>query len=367
MNPKLTILFLTLITLVSCKKQEVRTEWYAAMSRPVLHPIEGPKVVYFYKGKIIGGTSTLTDIGNFGWGFPTGLQITGLTDIFPDSVAVNYGGLNKKLQMCTFNGGFKLPNEKIKKLFQNGYIYDGVKKNFDCITTGLAPGGNICVWVDHIEIARFKVKQVDTYYEKPVIIFEDSTEVINYLKFHPIDYTVWEKPDSRYAIDFGFCSEGSSVEFTALFFVSKEGIANDVLSNRIDFTKWEVPFGEQPDFQGRFYQQINEKSENNKSQLPVDVELQWQKSSNYFHTRIPMPKDFVDRFTKSYLNPISKKMSKYNRIVFGVEKDGEHCIVWLDGPGKQEKIMRFRGMPSLKDNKGKYLNIGSYATEVEYY
>jgi len=337
------------------------------MSRPVFHPIEGPKVVYYHKGKIIAGTSTLTDIGNFGWSFPTELQITGLTNVFPDSVAVSYGGLNKKLQMCTFAGGSKLSVNTIKKIFENGYIQNGVKKDFTCITTGFAPGGNICVWVDHIEIARFKVKLVDIYHDRPVIIFEDSTEVLNYLKYHPIDYAAWEKPNARYTIDFGFCSEDSTVEFTALFFVSQEGISNNVLANRIDITKWGIPFGMKADFKGVSYQQISEKLENEKLQLPVDVELQWQKSNNYFHTRIPMPKNFVQRFTSGYINLETKKMTNYNRIVFGVEKDGEHCVVWLDGPGKQEKMMRFRGKPSLKDKRRINLNTGTYATEVNYY
>lgn len=69
----------------------------------------------------------------------------------------------------------------------------------------------------------------------------------------------------------------------------------------------------------------------------------------------------------SYINPKTAEEDNFNRLVFGVEKDGEHCIIWLDGPDKQEKLMRFKGVPSKKDEKGVPLNKGTYATEVVYF
>ncbi|MDI9258236.1 DUF2931 family protein [Flavobacterium sedimenticola] len=367
MKLKLIIFFLTVITLVSCKKREVITEWYAAISRPVFHPIEGPKVVYFHRGKVIAISETLTDIGNFGWSYPTNNISTGLIDLFPDSIAVNYGGLNEKLQMCTFEGGGKLPVERIKKLFEVGYVFDGEKNKFNCITTGLAPGGRVCVWVNHIEITRFKVNQIETYHESPVMIFEDSTEIMNYLKHHPINYKNWEHPDKRYSLDYGFCSENSVAELGAIYTISKEGVRNAIFNQQIDITKWGKPFGEKPDLLGSSYQQFNEYEKTHEFFMPVDVEILWQSENKHFDTKFTISADLSQKFSKRYLNPMTKKKSNYNRIVFGVEKDGEHCIVWLDGPGRQEKIMRFKGKPSLKDERGKYLNRGSYATEVEYY
>jgi hypothetical protein len=53
-------------------------------------------------------------------------------------------------------------------------------------------------------------------------------------------------------------------------------------------------------------------------------------------------------------------------LVFGIEKDGEHCVIWLDGPGKQEKLMRFKGHLAER-NESNGIESGGYATEVEYY
>lgn len=377
---KSNLLFVLFLTFISCKKSKEeqnkelieyfsqKNGWSAAMSRPINHPIESPMVKYFYKGKAINSTSTKTDIGNSGWVTSSQGRNSGYGTAYPDSVYVSYGGLNDKMEMCTYEGGAKLPVKTIEKLFKNGYIDNNKKKKYSDIITGMAPGGRICVWVDHIEVARFILKKKDKYNNTPFIIFGDENEIVRYLKNHPIDYSTWEKPDLKYELDYGFCSEDERNTFFVLWFSTKEGMNEMITENDIDINIWNTPFGEKSNlniYSG--YQQINSTKKEYKINLPVDIKLCWKnKNSVLYSTNIIMPKDLPQRFTKSYINLISGKKSNYNRIVFGVEKDGEHCIVWLDGPNKQEKIIRFKGQIS-KTNKNKEIISGGYATEVTYY
>lgn len=369
-----------MLILISCKENKSKEEevkiissinWYSAMSSPANYRIDGPHIYYYSKGKLINSDETLTTIGNFGWVYPNQGRSSSLENGYPDSVYVKYGGLNEKLQTCWFEGGNKLPYNKIKRLFENGYKVDNKKVEFQYITTGMAPGGRVCIWLDHIEILRFKIKIQEIYNQKP---FDYTTEVnsvkqvLSYLKHHPVDYSIWEKPDPRYELDFGFCSEDKSITYWGIYIISKEGIRDVITRNRIDKTIWKIPYGEKPDIPfTNNYQQINETIRDYKICLPVDVQISWKINEvKRIETNIVMPKNLPQRFTKSYINPETNKPSYFNRIVFGVEKDGTHCIMWLDGPGKQEKIMRFKGLPGII-NKDKSSETGGYATEVVYY
>lgn len=365
---KFTIIISSILILISCIVEKEKIVWSAAMSRPSNYSIEGPRVYYFYKGELIANTETLTTISG-SWSSPQAARGNGEIDILPDSVVVNYGGLNEKLEMCTYEGGNKLPIQKIKELFKSGYIEDGEKNNFRCITTGLAPGGRICVWVDHIEICRFKVEQKDTYYHKPVIFFDDTLQTMNYLKHHPIDYSIWEKSEPRYDLDLGFCSEDPIANFLGYTLYSKEGVVESVAPMNIDITEWGKPYGRKADFySSRSYQSFEERNiRDYKLHLPVHIYFQWEKKENiYYSTEVVMPKDFEQRFLKTYINPNTGKEANYNRIVLGVEKGGEYGIVWLDGPGKQEKIIRFKGVPENIPGTNVF-NKEKYPTEITYY
>lgn len=371
------ILILSSVFFFGCKKnsqQKKNYEWSAAMSRPAYYVGEGFHVFYLRNGEIIGSTATLTHIpGN--WSRWQSARSSNYSGLLPDSVVVDYGGLNDKLEMCTYRGGMSLPIEELKKMFKEGYVdQKGERKDFKYITTGMAPGGRICVWVDHIEIKRGIVQQKDIYCPYPVIISskdsrkQDSIEINNFLKHHPVDYFVWEKPDPRYELDFGFCSEGNLSEFSFIYSISKEGIRNVVFKERIDQTLWDIPFGKMNDLKADSYQQINESYSRTKKQLPVEIQIGWKNNKQQsYYTYVVLPKDFPKRFIRSYINPKTAEEDNFNRLVFGVEKDGEHCIIWLDGPDKQEKLMRFKGIPSKKDEKGVPLNKGTYATEVVYF
>ncbi len=365
-----------LLLLVSCRnRDENKIEWYSAMSCPSNYIIEGPTIYYFNKGELISSASTTTDIYG-SWGFGDEARNNGKMRMLPDSVSVNYGGLNNKLQMCNYEGGSILPYEKIKNLFKNGFIDYKEKKDFREITTGMAPGGKICVWIDFVEIKRFKIKEIKKYSDSLLISASKKeyvnayNETLNYLTHHPINYSTWEHPDARYDLDFGFCTLSNNVKFHNCYFNSKEGILLTHFRVGTEFTTWGIPYG-QPitvlDYNS--YSQYSEKIivRDKKMNLPVDGVFEWiVDSTKFYSTCVVMPKDLPQRFTKTYINPKTGKKCNYNRIIFGVEKDGIHCIVWLDGPGKQEKIIRFKGLPERNDGD-ETVNPGGYATEVVYY
>lgn len=367
---KIILIISSLLLLFSCRKEEKR-EWNAAMSRPIYYVSEGQHVFYLKEGKIIGSCATLTDIGNFGWSFPIGGRGT-TTDILPDSVVVDYGGLNDKNEMCTYRGGMSLPTKLIDSLFKAGYVKNGEHENFRNIITGLAPGGRICVWVDHIEIKRGIVEKEDVYRKTPSIITDkksyisDSLEINNYLKHHPVDYSIWEKPDPLFELGFGYCSEDGKIYNFFGAFISLEGVYNTFDQYYLDRTIWGKPANKPVNYRGYFYSQLHENIQNKNIQLPVHIRLGWEDDSKIdMYTQIVLPVDFKKRFTTPYKHPETGKLTFFHRLVFGVEKDGEHCIIWLDGPGKQEKLMRFKAEPYKQDENGKSLR--AYATDVIYY
>jgi hypothetical protein len=97
------------------------------------------------------------------------------------------------------------------------------------------------------------------------------------------------------------------------------------------------------------------------------LRLGWkEQGGKLYSTQVVLPKNFSQRFTKPYINPKTGKKVNYNRLVFGLEKDGIHCIIWLDGPDKQEKLMRFKGNLANVISESK-IKTGGYSAEITYY
>ena len=364
-NVKLILILSSLFLLFGCNPKE-KQEWSAAMSRPFNYISSGQHVFYFKEGKIIGSCATLTDIGNFGWAFPQSARTNGYIDVLPDSVVVDYLGLTDKNEMWTFRGGMSLPTKLMDSLFKAGYIKNGKHEKFESIITGLAPGGRICVWIDHVEIKRGIVPIEKKYFDYPVSVFMDSIEINNYFKHHPVDYSIWDKPEPLYELGFGYCSEDNkSYRFFGAF-VSREGIYNTFDQYYLDKTIWGEPANRPVNYKGYFYKQLNENIQKQNIQLPVHIRVGWEdKPKIDMYTQVVLPKDFEKRFTTPYKHPDTGKLTYFHRLVFGIEKDGEHCVIWLDGPDKQEKLMRFKGELDKEDENGK--SIRSYAREIIYY
>ncbi|WP_288985020.1 DUF2931 family protein [uncultured Flavobacterium sp.] len=372
------ILILSSILLFGCKKteeeriEEIRERnaklgWSPAMSSPDNYVCIGQHVYYFNKGKIIATAATLTDLGDDNWSKSSSARSSQDVKIFPDSIYVVYTGLNNKNQMYDYEGGMALPEKTIASLYKKGYVKDGEHVKFNDIIVGMAPGGRICVWLDHIEIKRGKVKEYNKFKDYPSFVSKDSTEICNYLKYFPVDYSFWEKPDPRYDLDFGFCSEdGKEYEFYGRI-NSKEGIINYFDEYYLDKTTWGKPCNIELEYEGHYYTQLNETKNFKGIQLPVYLRLGWkEEGGKLYSTQVVLPKNFSQRFTKPYINPKTGKKVNYNRLVFGLEKDGIHCIIWIDGPEKQEKLMRFKGNLANVISESE-IKTGGYSTEITNY
>ena len=374
-SAKFILITSSLLFLQSCnskKDSEEEIEWSATMCAPANYPISGPHIYFFKEGKGVGRAEALLSIFQ-DWALPASAR-SSRSSVLPDSIFVSYFAPNDQAKTFYYEGGSRLPSEKIIALFKEGYLEGKKRKNFDEVRTGLAPGGRVCVWANHVEVFRFKAKEKGQFSDSLMVTASNDAEYSanyesteKYINNHPIDYSIWEKPDARYDLDFGFCSEGNNTKYFNCYFYTKEGIAIVVSKLNIDLTDWNKPFGKPVSLiDYKNYTQTNGERDK-KLNIPVHAVFEWKKDDKIFYsTDVVLPADLSIRFLKEYSNTETGQKANYNRIVFGVEKDGEHCIVWLDGPGKQEKIMRFKGNLQ-KIDKDKTVNSGGYATEVTYY
>ena len=364
------------LLLQSCnikKESEEKTEWSATMCAPANYPISGPHIYLFREGKEVGRAESLLSIYQ-SWTI-TSSSRSSRNSILPDSIFVSYFAPNDQAKTFYYEGGSRLPAEKIAALFKEGYLEGKKRKNFDEVRTGLAPGGRVCVWANHVEVFRFKAKEKGQFSDSLMVSASNDEEYLSnyertqkYIKNHPIDYSIWEKSDARYDLDFGFCSENHKFKFYHIQLFSKEGIINGYFDNNVENTEWNEPYGKKNNLTSGYSYQISNKAKEFKLQLPVHVVVSWKDKHDQktYCTDVAMPKKLEKLFATEYSIDKTRKKSNYNRIIFGVEKDGEHCIVWLDGQEKQEKIMRFKANIA-RDSKKDELISGGYATEVTYY
>ena len=371
-SAKFILMTSSLLLLQSCnskKESEEKTEWSATMCAPANYPIFRPHIYLFREGKEVGRAESLWSIYQ-SWTITASAR-SSRNSIFPDSIFVSYFAPNDQAKTFYYEGGSRLPSEKIATLFNEGYLERGKRKSFDEVRTGLAPGGRVCVWANHVEVLRFKTKEKGQFSDSLMVSASNDVEYIanyertsKYIKNHPIDYSIWEKPDARYDLDFGFCSEGNNTRFIGYVLYGKEGGTSHVSESDVNITQWEKPYGKSVDFlNSKSYQSYEErKTRDSKLNFPVQVYFQWKKDNVFYSTDVVFPKEIEEKFKKPYLNPGTGKNANYNRIILGAEKNGEYCIVWLDGPGKQEKIIRFKGTIERKNRDS-----NSYATQVTYY
>jgi Protein of unknown function (DUF2931) len=376
-----TVIFAKNILLVSslffffaCKKNIEVKDWSASLSAPPFFKTH-IMVTFCKEGRMIGGISAASN--ESGWASPSQFERVQDNTVLPDSIFVEW---TCPVEHNKYEAALKLPYKKIETLFNDSYINVLNQKDvFNNFMVGVAPGGNVCVWLNHVELLRFKAKNVgkEVWTKEEILSFEKDEyykPMREYIKHHPINYADWEKPDPRYDLDFGFCTQNQKIELQNFIIISKEGMVNSCDPHYIEKTSWGIPCGEPVDVSGaENYQQFNEyKKQDYKMPLPVHAVFNWLNHSNpnntiEYLTDVVFPKDFPRRYAKPYINPKTGKQTNYNRIVFGVENDSEHCVLWLDGPNKQEKIMRFKGKKTQVSYGKIDLSPGDYATEITYY
>jgi hypothetical protein len=326
-------------------ENELKTEWAAAMSAPANYPIYSPTVLFFSNGEMINSTGTTTSIGDASWSYPSTANFSHRKISLPDSVFVSYTGLDSKQQMFVYSGGAKLPLTVIKELFTNGYRQGNQYFGFRNITAGLAPGGRVCVWVDHVEVTRFKVKEDKKVSDKPLIYFEEIDSIRNYLRLHPVRYSFWEQADAFYNLGFGFCSEDGKSEFDDYSLNTKEGIAFWITNQDVQKTLWNVPFGE-PVTLNSFHGYQSFKSSSIRTPeipLPVHMTFYWKNNNMTYTADAAMPENLPTLMSAPYINPDTGKKAGFSRIILGVKNNGRDAEVWLDGPGRQVKLCDLEG------------------------
>ena len=343
MKGKFISSILVLLVLAGCSPKD-KYEWNAGMSAPKYYGNGGPMVEYFYKGKSVAGASA--NIGfDPGWGVTAGGYSGGdqYKDI-PDSVAVQW--------VCSvdnylYRGGARLPRERMLELFKNGFktVY-GMKTTYTSIVAGMAPGGNVTIWLRGserlTEVIRFKAQErlEDPYIDKD---YREKTvknwgNYLTYWYLHGVPYDVWEKGDKEYDYDIGFSSEGGQkIKPNVFTFYTKDGTwyqpsKGDLAFQSVDWQEW-----------GKF-----EYKENNnlikKLKLPVEIHFSVDYNDVLYMGNIVLPQDFKKYFENQ----------ANNRITIGVEKNAETGILWVSGKKGFQKVMRFKVFKAKEDDMGDF-------------
>ncbi len=330
---KLTSIFLgLLILLCSCQPKD-HFDWGPGFSAPKNYIAGGPMVEYFYQGKSLAGTSSNVGI-NPGWGVGSGGYVGG--DKYkpvPDSMRVRW---RCGTDLIEYEAGLKLPREKMLKLFRDRYSdKDGKKIDYSLILTGMAPGGNVTVWLSagpvNTEILKFKAKAMKKYNrmdENSVTLWSstgpEAKETLKYLSIHGVPYKVWEKGEKEYP----YCIEFSSRENFgfALNNYCKDG-SLFMVNDSLNFVKWKDRFD-------KFTQSNNVML---KRKLPVQIHIQWfsENKTRWFEGDIVMPQNLESIFNTG----------KYNRMLVCIEKDtGNSSLgsIYVTGKNSRYKVMDFQ-------------------------
>ncbi|RZJ90210.1 MAG: DUF2931 family protein, partial [Chryseobacterium sp.] len=231
----LCFLLLCLFGVLSCQPKD-KFSWNAGWSAPKYYGA-APFVEYFYKGESIAGTSA--NIGaDPGWGITSGGYTGG--DKYknvPDSIYLKW--------LCSvdgyyYEGGSKLPREKMLNLFKEKSVdlYTGAKTDYGLIVAGMAPNGNVTIWMQGAgvdkEIVKFKVpnkavwQENDKEYQEREKKITSSKEFINseaniFRNLHGIPYSVWEKGEKEYNYDIGFVDNSKRIDPSITNIITKEG------------------------------------------------------------------------------------------------------------------------------------------------
>ena len=334
-------LLLLFLSLLSCQPKD-KFSWNAGLSAPKNYVAGGPFVEYFYKGKSIGGTSSSVGI-NPGWGITSGGYTGG--DIYkdvPDSAVVSW---TCGFDMVNYKGGFRLPREKMLNLFKEKATDSDTGKTTDysLIVAGMAPGGNVSIWMqgggENVEIDKFKANIIskDDRYDKSLITLwtstgEEAKDILRYIKLHGIPYSVWEKGEKEYNYDIGFVDEEDKDFYINISGISKSG--SYIFFNQdvkvFPYSKW-------------MNNMIERKKALGKDKLPVNASVQWTSRDNkqWYEGEIVFPINFQTIYENFY--------NKYKsaNIIFVMDKidvslDYTFGSIWLQSSFGKEKVMKFR-------------------------
>lgn len=186
MIKKTVIIFSVILTtqLISCQKMEKlenykteKFEWDGDATAPHDYPMW---IIYPHSFILSNGYEAVIPNDSFmadGWeGSANSWSVGESNKAMPESLKIAwYSYTENKF----YKGNFKMPQEKIYKLFREGYLIYGIdtkrlvykgyekkelhKETYDALTVGLAPKGMVVVWAsgqNKIEIGRFQGEEI---------------------------------------------------------------------------------------------------------------------------------------------------------------------------------------------------------------
>ena len=343
-----SFIFLLLGLLASCQspkdkaKEQDKFNWDAGISAPKNYTYGAPFVEYLYQGKGIGGASANIASAH-GWGITSGGYTGGAKfKPVPDSVFVKW---RCGFDLINYEGGFKLPRKKMLELFSKGIIapVSGRKEDYAVLVAGMAPGGNVTIWMQasgiNTEIVKFKAKKIsqDGRYDPHTVTLWSSTgqeakDILKYINFHGVPYKIWEKGEKEYNYDIGFSTEEidkQNMEM-AITGYTKEG-SLVYSTGDLQYIPWNGD--------------CRIENINLNKKLPVELFLQWisHDQQDWYQAKIVLPNNLDKK-----LLAFQKQYGNRTLLVVGMDKiksdSGNSTFgrVWFQSPKNKTEIMRFR-------------------------
>lgn len=211
---KYYIKILFVLTFISCQNKIKKYEWLPTSSAPKLYPTEIYNAHLFLEdgNQVYIPTSASN---NPGWGYSGSHHSQG-EDLkaIPVKLEITWASFKENK---FYTGGWDLPIEKIKQLFEKGTTDWRTNKpsNYNLVVVGCAPGGVVVVWLygddQQIEISRFKAKEThinmrdfSPYAQVPQneyfkILGKLSPELEKELEKKGIQYDIWEVYRKKYS------------------------------------------------------------------------------------------------------------------------------------------------------------------------
>jgi len=348
--------FLTIGLFASCQPKD-KFSWNAGLSGPKNYPSGAPFVEYFYQGKSIAGTSSGTGADQ-GWSITSGGYVGG--DRYkpvPDSMVVKWVC---SVDNLVYKGGFKLPRDKMLELFKRKVIDSyGNQNDYSVIVAGMAPGGNITLWMQGgyatTEIAKFKIlkgeedQNIDDDYKKKEI--KSWGNYLTYWKIHGIPYSVWEKGEKEYPYDIGFTTEEEDKKGYSIAIAGYTKDGSVIYSNEdpIPYLKWNE----------------NVKLQVAKAKkLPIQFYIQWisQNDQEWYEAEIVLPSNLENQFIE-----FQKRYGNNVFLTVGMDKVSENKPytfgrIWLENFKEKIEIMKFRAAKlNVEKNRKKKYEVSKYS------
>ena len=368
------IMLFILFGFTSCKEKKTKEtlpeiDISMGLGAPAYYYAYYPLVTFFKDGYSVGGMSDGHVGNNRGWSsFDSNQQIYGKGD-YPDSVYVEW---IDQLDCYRYEGSVKLPKTFIKQYIKEE-LAKKEKYNWFSFGVNVAPGGNFCVFIsslhqrESIELVRGVAQKI----EKDINCDPNdgsNNKSKEYYRRVGLDFNRWKQYDKHYKLGLGYISKDTNTVINNCDLISKEGLVDSNMW--LPRVKENEPYGGIIKSNPYGYKTMdNYKDKTEETPLPVLIKVGWNyikdKDTLSWFTSVPMPKDFEKRFTQPYKNPQNEKQNNFNHLVFEIEDDNEHCVIWLDGTGKREKLLRFQAI--RYNPKSDDYTHPKYAREIKYY